>query len=553
MTTSEIWEMLAGLGLFIYGMFHLEDALKQMEGRAFKLFLKKHTATKPGAIISGTVVTGVLQSSSIVNLLVLSFVGAGMISMRNALGVMLGANIGGTFNSWLLALLGFKMDLASITLPFIGIAGIAMVIFRDRDSVYRVSKFCMGFGLLFMGLEYMKNSMTNLITHFDFRPYLDYPLIVFVMIGFIITALIQTSSATVVIVLSALYSTIIPLPTAVAVVLGAELGTTLKIMLGSVGGIPAKKRVAWGNMIFNILTSTFGFIFLLPLVKFIQYLGIKDPVLVLVAFQTLINTVGVMAIYFFINNLADFLEKRFRDSTQTATLYIQNDNVEAVNAVETIEKEVELFIRRVILLNMEVFGLEKKTTDIKDAFPAGAGDYFKRYNLVKQSEGEIFSYYARMGKQKREETELIRLSRLMASVRNAMYSLKGMKDINHDRRELSNSGNDVKFAMYEFLRTQVADFYDKVNETFGQTSQEKAFSGLTALLGEIKSDFDKRMEHLYEHAGQKNLKGLDISTLFNINRELFSSCQAMVLSLKDYLLDPAGVEKFDNLPAVVNR
>ena len=545
--------MLAGLGLFIYGMFHLEDALKQMEGRAFKLFLKKHTATKPGAIISGTVVTGVLQSSSIVNLLVLSFVGAGMISMRNALGVMLGANIGGTFNSWLLALLGFKMDLASITLPFIGIAGIAMVIFRDRDSVYRVSKFCMGFGLLFMGLEYMKNSMTNLITHFDFRPYLDYPLIVFVMIGFIITALIQTSSATVVIVLSALYSTIIPLPTAVAVVLGAELGTTLKIMLGSVGGIPAKKRVAWGNMIFNILTSTFGFIFLLPLVKFIQYLGIKDPVLVLVAFQTLINTVGVMAIYFFINNLADFLEKRFRDSTQTATLYIQNDNVEAVNAVETIEKEVELFIRRVILLNMEVFGLEKKTTDIKDAFPAGAGDYFKRYNLVKQSEGEIFSYYARMGKQKREETELIRLSRLMASVRNAMYSLKGMKDINHDRRELSNSGNDVKFAMYEFLRTQVADFYDKVNETFGQTSQEKAFSGLTALLGEIKSDFDKRMEHLYEHAGQKNLKGLDISTLFNINRELFSSCQAMVLSLKDYLLDPAGVEKFDNLPAVVNR
>src|SRR5688500_9962184 len=103
-----------------------------MDSRTIKLFLCKHTRNKVSAIFSGTLVAGVMQSCSIVNLLVLSFVGAGMITMRNALGVVLGANIGGTFNSWLLALVGFKMDLGLITLPVTGIAGIALVIFKEN-------------------------------------------------------------------------------------------------------------------------------------------------------------------------------------------------------------------------------------------------------------------------------------------------------------------------------------------------------------------------------------------------------------------------------------
>ena len=113
MTSTDFWKLLAGLGMFLYGMFHLEDTMKQLEGRAFKLFLQKHTKQKLSAIFSGTIVTAVLQSSSIVNLMVLSFVGAGMLSMRNALSVALGANIGGTFNSWLVALLGFKIDIGN--------------------------------------------------------------------------------------------------------------------------------------------------------------------------------------------------------------------------------------------------------------------------------------------------------------------------------------------------------------------------------------------------------------------------------------------------------
>ena len=134
MTTSDFWKLIAGLGLFLYGMFHLEDSIKQLEGRAFKLFLQKHTKKKLSAIFSGTIITGILQSSSVVNLMVLSFVGAGMLSMRNALGVALGANVGGTFNSWIVALLGFKVEIGKFTMPIIGLAGIGMIVFRNRKK-----------------------------------------------------------------------------------------------------------------------------------------------------------------------------------------------------------------------------------------------------------------------------------------------------------------------------------------------------------------------------------------------------------------------------------
>jgi len=141
MSATDIWMLIAGLGLFLYGMFHLEDSMKQMEGRSFKLFLQKNTKNKFKAIISGTMVTAVLQSSSIVNLMVLSFVGAGILSMRNAMAVVLGANIGGTFNSWLVALLGFKVELNSITLPLIGIAGICLIVFKQKRQFIKLPYF----------------------------------------------------------------------------------------------------------------------------------------------------------------------------------------------------------------------------------------------------------------------------------------------------------------------------------------------------------------------------------------------------------------------------
>jgi phosphate:Na+ symporter len=317
-----VLQLIAGLSFFLYGMFHLEDALKQLEGRSFKLFLKKHTKNKLSSILNGTLVTALLQSSSIVNLMVLSFVGAGVLSMRNALGVVLGANIGGTFNSWLVALLGFKVDLGNATYPIIGIAGLAMVVFKDRKNYYQLSRFLFGFGLLFLGLDLMKESMDLAIHNLNLSRFLNYPRLFFLLLGFVITAIIQTSAATVVVVLSALHASIIPLETAVAVVLGAELGTSVKVVIGAIGGIAAKKRVALGNTLFNLVSTLLGLIFLDSIIVFIsKILCISDPLFVLVSFQSLINVGSAIFFYFFLNQLGDFLEKSFVGKSKYATIY----------------------------------------------------------------------------------------------------------------------------------------------------------------------------------------------------------------------------------------
>jgi len=553
----DFWKLLAGLGMFLYGMFHLEDAMKQVEGRSFKLFLQKHTKKKLSAIFSGTFVTGILQSSSIVNLMLLSFVGAGMLSMRNALGVILGANVGGTFNSWLVALLGFKVDIGKFTLPIIGIAGIGLIVFKSQKRFYQVSKFFMGFGLLFLGLDFMKESMESLIKEFDFTPYLNYNRIVFVIIGFVITALIQTSAATVVIVLSALYAKVIPIETAIAIVLGAELGTTIKLLLGSIGGIAAKKRVALGNIIFNIVTSLFGFLLLIPIVKLIRdFIGIHDPIIILVAFQTFINVVGVILFYFFLNRLGDFLEKHFEDNKKIATTFLQHTSPEIPEtAIEMVEKEVGLFISHVIRLNMEVFQLsiednsenELNKYSKKKNFFSSTMTYNDKYNLLKQAEGEILTFYSKMAERELKKENLIRMNQLIASVRNAMYSAKGMKDIIIDRKEFSNSGNELKFDIYKLFRSQLNDLYGELNQVLLPENKASCFENLTKLLQKVYIEFENRMNNSYKNAGKDVLKEMDISTLFNVNREIYSSCKAIIFSLKDYLLDTKQVEEFENI------
>jgi len=557
MTTPDFWRLLAGLGMFLYGMFHLEDAMKQLDGRGFKLFLKKHTKNRLSAIFSGTIVTGILQSSSIVNLMVLSFVGAGMLTMRNALGVALGANIGGTFNSWLVAILGFKVDIGEFTLPIIGVAGIGLIVFKSKKRIYQISKFCMGFGLLFLGLDFMKESMDSSIRQFDFTPYLTYSRIVFVLIGFVITALIQTSAATVVIVLSALYANIIPIETAVAVVLGAELGTTIKILIGSIGGIAAKKRVAVGNIFFNTVSSLFGFVLLVPIVNLLRdFIGIDDPIIILVAFQTFINVAGAVLLYFLLNYLGDFLEKRFVENEKTATSFLENTSPGISDtAIEMIEKEVGLFIYRVIHLNMEVFQLEledisenefKRYTEMKNRF-SGSLEYAEKYMLIKQAEGEILSFYSKMGIQEISTENVIHLNQLMAAVRSAMYAAKGMKDIDHDRREFSNSANELKYDSYKIFRSKLNDFYKALNEIFLSENRSLVFGKLEKLLEGMNIDYQERMKSSYKDAGKGILNEVDIATLFNLNRELYSSGKSIIFSLKDYLLNAADAEKFENV------
>lgn len=555
MTVSASIHFLFGIALFLYGILHMEEGIRQVQGRSFKLQLKKSTSTKLRALTSGTLITGLLQSSSIVNLTLLSFIGAGTLPLGNALGMVLGANIGGTFNSWLLAWAGFSSGgLQVLALPLVAISGCALVIFRNRKKYQQTLKAFMGLGLLLFGLDYIKQSTLPFFSDFDFSGLGTESRIVVLFAGLGITALTQTSSATVAIVMSVLHNGLIPLPLAISVILGAELGTTIKIVIAAFNGSKAQKQLAAANVIFNLSSALIGFIFLIPLINGLQTF-IEAPVLILAAFQTLINVISALLFLPFLRSLVQVLERRFKDRDGKLTPYIQSAVPDVPDAAtELLEKETELFLNRVITLNTDLFSKKKQEPDKHNAadrdlsFPGfpGSLSYHEKYLLLKKTEGIILDYYSRLDSSNLSRQAQARCGQLITAIRSSMYSAKGMKDIYTNLNEFSNSGNDKKFNLYLAFKKQSEDFYTQMDLLFYETNRTTHAPKLKQILETVKKKYDEQSEVFLQLVSQKQLKAVEIATAFNINREIFSSQQSLILALKDYLLDPPEAAKLDN-------
>ena len=130
--------------------------------------------------------------------------------------------------------------------------------------------------------------------------------------------------------------------------------------------------------------------------------------------------------------------------------------------------------------------------------------------------------------------EIVRINKLIEALRNAMYSAKGMKDVYQDKTEFSNSINEVKYEMYHQFQSELSEFYKLLYVSFTNKEMNNGLESISSLLEKNKTDFDERINHIYFHAGQNMLKEKDIATLFNLNRELYSSCKAIALAVKDY-------------------
>jgi len=269
--TFDIWKLIAGLGIFIIGMYMLEDAIKILSGKAFRRIIRLYTNGRFRSIGSGTLVTAILQSSSAASLMVLAFVGAGVMSMENAIGVIMGSNIGTTLTVWIVAIVGFKMKIESFALPFIGLGGIGLIFCDQAEKPFQFCRLLIGFGFLFLGLDYMKGSVESIGQSFDLSMVPDYGLWFYLVIGTLLTAVMQASAASIAVVLTALHSGLITFDIGVAMVIGANVGTTITVILGSLGGIPAKKRVAFSHLAFNVMTAIVAFIGIRGLVWFISY------------------------------------------------------------------------------------------------------------------------------------------------------------------------------------------------------------------------------------------------------------------------------------------
>lgn len=546
----DIWKILAGVAIFLLGMNMLEEALQQLAGRPFKLFLRKHTRHKLKAIGAGAVVTALLQSSSIVNLMLLAFVGSGLIQMQNGLAMMLGSNIGTTFTSWIVATIGFEFNIESFALPVTGVAGILMILLSKHSKWFQLSKFFFGFSFLFVGLNFMKMAVEAMVQQTDLSRFNEYPLLLFLLIGILITALIQASSATIALVLAALHAHAIELEPAMAIVLGAEVGTTIKLLLASAKGIPAKKQVALGNFLMNTIISLLLVFFLHPLTMFIQEtLGVKNHVLALVVFQTLVNIISIVLFYPFLNPFGKFLTGRFTKNSDETLFIHKIKPVETELALQAMQRETDHFLQLIIAYSKHVFELmpgQKNGNEFYKKTPE------EKYEFIKHLHGDILAFYVKMQSNQTQPEEAARFQLLMASVRNGMYAAKSLKDAWHDVLILKNSSNDKKFAYYEESRKRTDHFISTIGKVLTAKKPAQANAdALIALYREIIKGYTEELSHLYKQGSIDHLNETEISTIINYNRELYTAYKSLILAAKDLLLPEKEAAAFEELPGFI--
>lgn len=554
MTSSfDIWKMLAGVAFFLLAMNFIENTLRQLAGRRFKLFLKKQTDNRLKAIGGAAIVTGLLQSSSIVNLLVLSMVGAHVLQMENGLALILGANLGTTLSSWIVATLGFNFNIENMLLPVVGIAGIFMAFINSENKWYLLIKFLFSLGFLFVALGFIKSGMEGFVKQTDLSLFTQYPVIVFIILGVLLTAIIQSSSATIALTLSALHTDAISLYTATAIVLGSEIGTTFKLFLASANGLAIKKRVALGNFLFNFITVVLLFILLRPINSFItDVLQLKNNLIALVFFQSMVNLTTVILFFPFLKRFSKFLQKRFPDS-EDESFYIGKVPVnESELALDALENEIKHFIILVVNYNLVSFDLagnmKNNNTVHKNFYPKTLTE---KYDYIKQLHGEIHGFCLKVQNTSLVKSETERLNQLIATIRNIMYAAKNIRDAQLDIEQISNSSNDIKYSFYKESGEKLLNFYNRVTSMIEEEYGLTHYDELTALYQSVTKGYSETLQLLYQESMTNRISEIEISTLINFNRQLYTSFKSILFGLKDYLLTIKEAEYFDSLPGFI--
>ncbi len=257
-----VWEFLqivGALGLFIYGMKVMSDGLQKAAGKKLRQVLRTMTKTRLGGILTGLFTTTLIQSSSATTVMVVSFVNAGLLTLLGAFGVIMGANIGTTITAWLVAILGFKVSITPIAIVLIGLA--FPFLFTSNNRRRNIAEFILGFGILFIGLSYLKDSVPDIKGNPDILAFVEnlrslpyiVGLLLFICIGTILTVIVQSSSAAMAITLTLLAQGWVPFEFACAMVLGENIGTTITANIAaSIANITAK-RAARFHTVFNLI------------------------------------------------------------------------------------------------------------------------------------------------------------------------------------------------------------------------------------------------------------------------------------------------------------
>ncbi|MDR1147823.1 MAG: Na/Pi cotransporter family protein [Spirochaetaceae bacterium] len=318
-----LFRIAGSLGLFLYGMKVMGDGIQEGAGDRLQRTLGFMTGSRVSAIMTGFIVTAIIQSSSATTVMVVSFVNAGILTLTQAIGVIMGANIGTTVTAWIVSLIGFTLDISNLALPAVG-AGFLM---RTVKWKYQgAGNAVMGFGLLFLGLEFLTKSMPEInpdslgfLQSLDSGGFLR--ILACAGIGLVVTLIVHSSSASTAIILTMAYKGIIDFNAAAAMILGANIGTTVDALLASIGTKTSAKRAALVHVLFNVIGAVAALIFFNPLLTLVKFIspGESHALITtqLAMFHTTFNVLNTILFFPFVKQFAALVTFLVKDSDKT--------------------------------------------------------------------------------------------------------------------------------------------------------------------------------------------------------------------------------------------
>jgi phosphate:Na+ symporter len=321
----EILQLIGALGVFLFGMKVMSDALLKLAGNKMRSILATMTSNRFLGILTGFFITSVIQSSSATTLMVVSFSNAGLLTLTESISVIMGANIGTTITAWLITILGFKVSMSAIALPLVGF-GFAFT-FAKKEQTKNIGGFIIGFALLFIGLQFLKEAMPDIKSNPGILEFLSrytdlgyLSILLFLLIGTVLTVVIQSSSATMALTLIMTAEGWIPFEMAAAMVLGENIGTTITANLAAIVANYQAKRTARAHLIFNVIGVIWMLALFYPFLKLISWMSVKfgseSPYVSAAAipvaislFHTTFNVINTFLLVWFVNPIAKFVER----------------------------------------------------------------------------------------------------------------------------------------------------------------------------------------------------------------------------------------------------
>ncbi|MCB1789103.1 MAG: Na/Pi cotransporter family protein [Gammaproteobacteria bacterium] len=482
-------DIAAGVAIFLFGMLCMEEGFKAFSGGTLERILRKGTEKTWKSLTFGIVTTTLMQSSSLVSVITISFISAGLLGLAEGIGIVFGANLGTTTGAWLVAGFGLKVNLSAYALPML-VFGV-LLNFQQQRALKGAGWILIGFGFLFLGIHYMKEGFAGFADHLDLTQYAlpgVIGLLTYTLFGIIATVIMQSSHATLVLIITALGAGQVTYENALALAIGSNVGTTITAVIGALSSSVEGKRLAGAHLIFNVGTGLLALLFIkwfMAAVEHIsQSLGIPDNdyTLKLAVFHSLFNLVGVMLFTPFIGTLVRLLGRLLKSAKPLRDVprYLSDASLDFPEvAVTALRRETQHLFNNAFSIIAHGINLRRadirSDTDLQELLDKKSElievDIDQQYDLmVKDIYGANVVFYTQAAARSGAESAQ-RLQSLWQANLDIVAAIKATKHLRKNLNRYTRSPNLAIRREYNRFRVRIGELLRDI-ESLRDDSQE---------------------------------------------------------------------------------